>query len=383
MAGTKLRKRHFAALTAAGSLAMLAFAMLGTSHGAPQAQGNQPPVLVTSVPVQTQTVPLYLSGVGVVQPLAAVTVHVRVDGQLEKVFFSEGQTVKAGQKLAQIDARSYAAQLAQAEAQKARDAAQLANAHLDWQRYSTLAQQDAVSQQTLATQKALVDQLAAAVQTDDAAIKLAQVNLSYTTIYAPQSGRLGARLVDPGNIVHATDTGGLVQINQINPINVLFTLPEDAVGNINQAMHNSHKPLPVLVYARSDNSLLASGDLVLLNNQIDTTSGTVQLKGRFANGAQRLWPGQYVNARLVLQQQAGRLTVPETAVQRGPDGMYVFVIKPDQTAVLRPVQLDRMQDGLALINSGLHAGERVVVDGQYKLKPGSHVKEAAAKGAGK
>jgi multidrug efflux system membrane fusion protein len=307
-----------------------------------------------------------------VQALASVTVKARIDGQLERVDYIEGQDVKAGQILAQLDARPVRAQLEQVQAQKARDEAQLANARLDLDRYSQLIKEEATSRQTLDTQRALVAQLQAAVQTDEAQIHYAQVQLGYATITAPLSGRTGARLVDPGNIVHASDASGLVVINQIDPISVLFTLPGDAVQAINHAQQDSRR-LTVLAYAREGDELLARGTLVLVNNQIDVASGTVQLKGRFANPQHVLWPGQYVNVRLQLGDHGQALTVPAPVVQRGQAGTYAYVIGGDGKAEMRPIQVLQIQDGKAVIAKGLQAGETVVLDGQYKIKAGVQV----------
>ncbi|RXZ38644.1 efflux RND transporter periplasmic adaptor subunit [Oxalobacteraceae bacterium CAVE-383] len=336
-----------------------------------------PSVSVTTVQVQSQEVPLYVSGVGTVTPNQSVTVKARVDGQLVKVGFAEGQDVKAGQMLAELDPRTLQAQLSQVQAQRGKDLAQLGNARADLQRYTTLLQQDAATQQQLDTQKTLVAQLEAAVKSDEAQINFAQVQLGFTTISAPVSGRVGARLVDVGNIVHATDTGGLVVINQIDPITVLFTLPEQNVLAINQAQLNGN-PLNVVATSRDTNQSLAQGKLVLLNNQIDTANGTVQLKARFANPQHQLWPGQYVNVRLLLKDKEQALTLPAAAIQRSQDGTFVYAVEPDETTRMAPVKLSRIQDDIAVITSGVEAGQRIVLDGQYKLKPGVHIKEQAA-----
>ncbi len=337
-----------------------------------------PPVVATTVRVQQRDMPITLTGVGTVSALQSVTVRARIDGQLDKVGFVEGQDVKEGQLLAQIDPRTLQAQLAQILAQKAKDQAQLQNARRDLQRYTDLIRQDAATQQTLDTARAQVAQLEAALQSDDAQINFARVQLSYTRITAPISGRVGARLVDPGNIVHAADPNGLVVINQIDPIAVVFTLPEDAFQNINRALRASPQPLTVLAYARNGEEMLGQGSLILLNNQIDTSSGTVQLKARFSNAEHKLWPGQYVNARLVLGQRRQALTVPAGVVQRGPNGVYAYVVDADSTARMQPIQVADIQDGVAVIEHGLSAGQRVVLDGQYKLKAGLRVAEASA-----
>lgn len=335
-------------------------------------------ISVSTVAVKQQDVPMYLSGVGTVTSNASVTVKARIDGQLDKVGFVEGQDVKAGQLLAQIDPRTLQAQLDQAVAQKAKDQAQLVNSRLDLQRYTTLVQQDAATQQTLDATRAQVNQLQAAVQADEAQINFAKVQLSFTRILAPISGRVGARLVDPGNIVHAADANGLVVINQIDPIAVVFTLPEETFQSINNALRGSQKPLSVLTYARNSSAMLAQGNLALLNNQIDTSTGTVQLKGIFQNPSHVLWPGQYVNVRLVLGDRKQALTVPAAAVQRSQDGTYIYVVDADSTVKIQPVQVANIQDGVAVIDKGVDAGQRVVVDGQYKLKPGAKITEASA-----
>ena len=341
-----------------------------------------PPVQVTTARVQQQDVQVYRAGIGSVSSMATVTVKARIDGQLDKVGFSEGQDVKAGQLLAQLDPRTLQAQLAQAQATRAKDQATLANARTDLARYATLIAQDAATQQQLDTQKALVAQLEAAVQTDNAAVQYAEVQLSFTRITSPISGRVGARLVDPGNIVHAADATGLVVINQIDPIAVQFTLPEEAVQDINRAQNASKQPLSVVAYDRSGSNMLGSGKLILMNNQIDTTSGTVQLKGSFANPTHSLWPGQFVNVRLQLGQRQNALTVPAAAVQRSQDGTYVWTVGDDSTVANTPVHVAQIADGVAVVDKGLSAGQRVVVDGQYKLKVGVSIIEptkAAAK----
>ena len=335
------------------------------------------PVAVATVLVKQQDVPIFRTGIGTVTPTYSVTVKARVDGQLDTVAFTEGQDVRKGQLLAQLDPRTLQAQLLQAQAAKAKDQATLANARADLKRYETLIAQDAATQQQFDTQKALVNQLDASVKSDDAAINAAQVQLGFTTITAPISGRVGARLVDPGNIVHAADAGGLVVINQIDPISVAFTLPDDAVQDTIHAL-DAKKPVLVQAFPRDGGQMLASGTLTLLNNQIDTATGTVQLKASFLNGQHNLWPGQYVNVRLILGTRAKALTVPEQAVQRSQDGTYVYVVdEATKTAQSRTITLTQLQDGLAVIASGLEANERVVVDGQYKLKQGTPVTEVA------
>ncbi len=343
-----------------------------------------PPVAVITALVKAQDMPIFRIGIGTVTPTQTVTVKARVDGQLDKVAFTEGQDVKKGQLLVQLDPRTLQAQLLQAQAAKAKDEATLANARIDLQRYTTLLAQDAATQQQVDTQKALVNQLAATVKSDEAQVNYAQVQLGFTTIVAPISGRVGARLVDPGNIVHAADTTGLVVINQIDPISVLFTLPDDAVQETIHAL-DAKKPVPVQAFPRDGGAMLGAGYLTLLNNQIDTTSGTVQLKASFLNAQHNLWPGQYVNIRLILGTRAKALTIPEAAVQRSQTGVYTYVVdEATKTAQSRPIDVVQIQDGIAVVRSGVNANDRVVVDGQYKLKPGSKVQEvsAAASAAG-
>jgi multidrug efflux system membrane fusion protein len=349
-----------------------------THHAANAAKPEAPkapPVQVTTARVTSQNVQVYRTGIGTVASMATVTVKARIDGQLDKVGFVEGQDVKAGQLLAQLDPRTLQAQLAQAQATKAKDSATLANARADLKRYTTLLGQDAATQQQVDTQKALVNQLEAAVQNDAAQVQYAEVQLSFTRIASPMNGRAGARLVDPGNIVHAADTNGLVVINQIDPIAVQFTLPEDAVQDINRVQQQSSQPLAVVAYDRSGAQLLGTGKLILLNNQIDTTSGTVQLKGSFANPQHTLWPGQYVNVRLQLDRRPDSLTVPAAAIQRGQSDTYVWVVDAENKAENVPVHVVQIADGTAVIDKGVSAGQRVVTDGQYKLKQGVTVVE--------
>jgi multidrug efflux system membrane fusion protein len=348
------------------------------AHAADDAKKKQgaAPVIISVAPVKVQDMPIFRTGIGTVTPTFSVTVKTRVDGQLDSVGFKEGDDVKKGQVIARIDPRTYQAQLLQAQATQAKDEATLANARIDLQRYETLIKQDAATQQQLDTQKALVNQLAATVKADAAAVKYAQVQLDYTTITAPISGRVGTRLVDPGNIVHAADTTGLVVINQIDPISVLFTLPDDAVQDTNRAMAKTHQPLFVKAFSRDGSELLGAGTLTVVNNQIDTTSGTVQMKASFLNPQHNLWPGQYVNVRLILGTYKDAFTIPAVAVQRSQSGVFVYVLSPDGQTVrsqtIAPVQIE---DGVAIIpaNMGLASTDKVVTDGTYQLQPGSRV----------
>ncbi len=330
-----------------------------------------PPVPVVSVGVRRQDVPIYLTGIGGVQAFNTVTVKVRVDGQIDKIDFTEGQDVKAGDALVQIDPRPFQAALDQAVGKKASDAAQLANARIDMQRDVNLAARGAVSQQTADSAKALAAQLEAEVEADQAAIDSAKVQLDYTNITAPISGRTGLRLIDQGNIVHATDQTGLVVITQIEPVSVVFTLSEDSLPDVTHAM--AQGALKTEAHSRDGNTSLGQGTLALIDNQIDQTTGTMRLKATFPNKDHALWPGQFVNVKLYVSVRHDGITVPAAVVQRGPQGDFAYVIKPDKTVEARPIKVAQIQDGIALVDAGLDAGEQVVVDGQYKLHPGARV----------
>lgn len=332
-------------------------------------------VVATTVHARRQDVPDYLSAIGTVTARQTVTVRTRIDGQLEKIDFHEGQDVKAGQLLAQLDPRTQQAQLDEAKAQLAKDQALLANAELDLRRYQKLITLNATSRQVLDSQRSLVAQLRADILADQARISDAATQLSYTRITAPISGRVGARLVDPGNIVHITDASGLVVINQIDPITVVFTVPAESFLAINHAMSDGKRP-SVIAYPRNGTQELGDGTLVLMNNQIDTSTGTIMLKGLFPNPEHNLWPGQYVDVRLVLGYRHNAITVPAAAVQRGPDGLYVYTVDQHDVAHLQPITVANIQEGTAIVDKGLESGQRVVVDGQYRLKPGASVTEA-------
>jgi len=367
----KLRALGAIVMLVLAGAAGLAWHMMRDPTAAAATTASDPAVPVVADAVLSQDVPIYLTGIGAVHAFNTVTIRTRVDGQLDKVAFTEGQDVKAGDLLAQIDPRPLQAQLEQAAAQKASHEAQLADAKLDLQRFSNLEKRGAATGQSVDTQKALVAQLEANIQADQAAIDNANVQLGYTTITAPISGRTGMRLVDQGNIVHATDQTGLVVLTQIEPISLVFSLPEDALPDVARAMAKG--PLKVVAFSRDNKTELADGTLALVDNQIDQTTGTIRLKATFPNKDHTLWPGQFVNARLYLAVRHDGITVPAAVVQRGPQGTYAYVIKPDSTVELRPIAVAQLRDGIALIDTGLSAGERVVVDGQYKLRPGARV----------
>ncbi len=349
-----------------------------TAAGATAARGQALQVPVVEGVVSTRDVPIYLDGLGTVQAFNTVTIHTRVDGQLIKVAFTEGQDIKAGDLLAQIDPAPYRAAFDQTVAKKAQDEAQFANARVDLQRYADLLKSDSITQQIYDTQKALVSQLEATVKADQAAIDSAKVNLDYTTILSPIDGRVGIRQVDAGNIVHASDANGLVLLTQLRPITVVFTLPEQALPKLQQQVAD----FTVLAVSRDNTNRLGEGRLAVIDNQIDTTTGTIKLKATFANENLRLWPGQFVNTRLLLTTHTNGVVVPASVVQRGPEGAFAFVIQDDQSVKMRPLKVAQIENGAALIEDGLQPGERVVVDGQYKLQPGSHVQSAESSGNG-
>jgi multidrug efflux system membrane fusion protein len=329
---------------------------------------------VTVAPVQTGDLPVYLNGIGTVQAYNTVTVRFLVNGTLEKVTFTEGQDVKAGDLLGQIDPRPYKATLDQAIAAKARDEALLANARLDLARYQKLVAESSVATQVRDTQLALVHQDEATVQNDQAQIEFAALQVVYTAVTSPIAGRTGVRLIDAGNIVQTTNTTGLVVVTQLEPISVLFTLPEDDFSLVNKWM--AQGTLTVEATSRADNKKLSKGTLLLINNQIDQTTGTIQLKATFDNKDHALWPGQFIDAQLLVETRHNAITVPTAAVQLGPQGVYAYVVKPDNTVEMRPIKVSAANPGApeTLVRSGLSAGENVVIDGQVKLRPGVTVK---------
>jgi membrane fusion protein, multidrug efflux system len=329
-------------------------------------------VPVVAGKVEQKDVPIYLDGLGTVQAFNTVTVHTRVDGALDKVLFTEGQDVKTGDLLAVVDPRPYQAAFDQAIAKKAQDEAQLAGAKVTLARNTDLLNKKVLDQQDFDTSKYQVDQFQAAVQADQAAIEAAKTQLDYTQVSSPIDGRTGVRLVDAGNIVHAADLTGIVVITQMHPISVVFTLPEQNLQEIlNQGGANGG--LHVSALDRGNTTALDEGTLAVVDNQIDQTTGTMKLKATFPNPDLKLWPGKFVNARLILTTRKGAIVIPSGVVQRGQQGTYAYVIKPDKTVEMRPIKVAQTEANLALIDSGLNAGEQVVVDGQYKLQPGSHV----------
>jgi len=332
----------------------------------------QPPAApVGTSAASRRNVPVYLWGLGNVQPYNSVTIRAQVDGQITKIGFNEGQEVRVGDLLVEIDPRSYRASLEQAIAKRGQDQAQLDNARRDLQRHAKLVEKNYVARQQVDASEALVAQLEALVKGDEAAIENAKVTLGYATIRSPIDGRVGIRLIDKGNIVHGNDAVGIVTVTQTRPISLLFTLPEDALQGIVQAMANG--PLPVAALSRDGQRQLDVGTLTLIDNAVDQATGTIKLKATLPNSEDLLWPGQFVKARLHVGTLRGVVTIPLAALQSGPDGSFAYVVRKDATAEVRKLQVGPPADDVAVVEKGLEEGEIVVTSGQYRLQPDSRV----------
>src|ERR1700754_4385372 len=328
------------------------------------------PVPIVAGVVSQHDVPIYLKGVGTVIAYNTDVVRAQIQGQIFSINFTEGQHVHAGDLLAQIDPRPYQALIDQDTGVLERDKAQLANAQANLSRYTELGNKGWATPQLVETQKAQVGQLEAAIKSDQGSIEAAKVELSFTRLTSPIDGVVGIRQIDVGNIISPSNTNGLVVVTQLDPISLIFTLPETDLPQIQQQQLETKAPLAVLAYTQDDTTLLDQGVLGLVNNEILQTTRSIQLKANFANKLRRLWPGQLVNARLLVTTRHNGLTVPAGAVQQGPTGPYTYVVNADNTVAVRQIKVAQISDGQALIDSGLQANEQVVLDGQYKLQPG-------------
>jgi len=367
------RKSRFVYFSIAG-LAVLALAagVLIWRYGKTNHVAAAPqPVPVAVTQATQRDVPIYYDALGTVQAFNTVSIRAQVTGQVLSVDFRQGQDVRKGQILAQIDPAPLKATLDQAVAKKSEDQAQLIDAEKDLGRFTALVKKDYETQQNVDTQQAKVDQLKATIDADQGAIDAAQTQLSYATITAPIDGVVGFRQVDVGNIIHTTDANPLTVLTQIKPCDATFTLPQSDLGPVREAM--LHGSVSVLAFDQDDKQQLAEGRLLLINNQIDQTTSSIQLKAEFANDDERLWPGEFVRIRMLITTRKNAVTIPPVAVQRGPDGLYVWVVTPDNKAEQRPIDAQTVSDDTAIASKGLAVGERVVINGQSRLDQGTPV----------
>jgi multidrug efflux system membrane fusion protein len=344
----------------------------GAGKGKGGRAGQQQNVPVVVQPAKSGDIGVYINGLGAVTPLATVTIKTRVDGELQQVLFKEGQIVRKGELLAVIDPRTYEAALLQAEGQMIRDKALLANAKIDLERYKTLFEQDSIAQQQLATQESLVTQYVGTVKIDQAAIDTAKVNLIYCHITAPVAGRVGLRQVDPGNIVHAADTTGIVIITQLQPISVVYTMPEDSIPDVMKRLQAGQK-IEVDAWDRAETTKIAAGTLLTMDNQVDPTTGTVKLRAEFANETFAMFPSQFVNTHMLVDTRHNATLIPTAAIQRGTPGTFVYVVTPENTVSVRVIKLGPQEQDRGAVDSGVSPGENVVVDGADKLRDGAPV----------
>ncbi len=369
-------KRRFWTLGFVAFVAVAAAVWLLTrpnsAHAASGAPRSAPAIPVTAGTVEVHDVDIVLRALGTVTPISSAVITSRVAGVLQEIHYTEGQMVKQNDLLAVIDPKPYAAALAQAQGQLTRDQAVLANARIDLERYQTALQEHAIPEQQVATQQAIVGEAEGSVKLDQASVEAAQINLDYTRILSPINGRVGLRTTDLGNNVLANGSTGIVTVTQLQPITVTFTLPQDALAQVAPAMRSGQE-LRLEAYDRTNPKPLAEGHLLTIDNQVDPATGTFRLKGAFANEDTTLWPGEFVNLRFVVGVRKAALTVPSRAVQRGPNGSYIFVIKPDLSVDIRNVDVVQNDQNIAVIAKGVSAGDRIVVDGQYRLEAGSKV----------
>jgi multidrug efflux system membrane fusion protein len=370
-----ISRRAVISLALAVGLAVAGWYWLAPASSTSQAPAPKPPAIpVETTAVSRTDVAIYLMGLGTVQAFNTITVTTRVDGQLQTVNFVEGQEVKAGDTLAQIDPRPYQAVLEEAVATKAKDETQLTNAKVDLDRYTTLSPQNYVSKQILDTQRALVAQLDAQVKVDQGAVDAATTNLDYTTIKSPIDGRLGIRLADAGNNLLSASNTPIVVVTQLHPISVIFTLPEEDLQTVRKAL--AAGPALAIALSRDEKTELDRGTVAALDNESLQATGTIRLKATFPNEKDALFPGDFVNVKLLAETQHNVLTIPSPAVQRGPNGQYAYVVKSDSTVEMRPLTIDQFTGGQAIIESGLQPGERIVTGGQYRLQAGATVQSS-------
>jgi multidrug efflux system membrane fusion protein len=345
------------------------------------AQASLPPpaIPVTATVAVRQDVPIYLTGLGTVQASFTVGIHSQVDGKLQEVLFSEGQRVKKGDVLAKIDPRLFQAALDQAKAKKAQDEAQLIGLQKDLVRFTTLGARGYDTQQNIDQQQAKVDTAKASLLADDAAIETVQTQLDYTNIIAPSDGRMGVRMIDPGNTIHASDTAPIAMLVRTQPTFVTFTLPAQTIDDVRDAM--TRGSVQVIAFDRDNRRALSTGTLETIDNMIDQTTASYRLKATFANEDERLWPGQFVNAHVLVEVRKNVVVVPNTAVQRGPKGLFTWIVKADNTVEPRPIETSVATGDLTVVTSGVNDGERIVTGGQYKLQNNSSVNAAAPGGA--
>jgi membrane fusion protein, multidrug efflux system len=364
--------RQIAFLIAGIAVAVFAAVVIFWRHTSTQAALGPPPgVPVTVTEAAQKDVPIYYDALGTVSALNTVAIRAQVTGQIVSIDFRQGQEVKQGDVLAKIDPAPFQAAYDQAVAKKSEDDAQLIDNEKDLARFKTLVFRDAETQQNVDSQQAKVDATKATLDADQAAIEAARTQLNYATITAPIDGVVGFRQVDIGNIIHTNDIGPLTVLTQIKPCTVIFTLPQSDLGPVREAMLQG--PVSVLAFDQDDKRQIAEGKLLLINNQIDQSTSTIQLKAEFPNQDERLWPGQFVHIHILITTRKDAVTIPAVSLQRGPDGFYVWVIKPDNTAEQRPIEALTVNDDLAIATKGLDAGEKVVVDGQSRLDVGTHV----------
>ena len=378
------RRKWFWAAAIAVVVVVAAVAIWRRAEHPIQAVAPAAAIPVTVAAAAQQDVPIYLAGLGTVQAWNTISIHSQIDGALQSVNFEQGQEVHKGDTLAQIDPRALQAALHQAVAKKAEDQAQLVDAQKDLQRFKSMAAKDYETQQNVDLQQSKVDTAQATLAADQAAIESAQTQLSYATITAPIDGRVGFRQVDAGNIIHAADPNPLTVITQIKPVQATFTLPQKDLADVREAMLRG--TVPVLAFDQDNVHQLATGQLMLINNQIDQTTSTISLKASFPNDDERLWPGEFVRIRLQVTTRTAAITIPSAAVQRGPNGLYAWVVKPDDTVDQRSIETTPVNNDITIVTKGLAADEKVVVIGQYRLQAGSRVEaktEAAAAAPGK